>query len=239
MNIPLSMLFEEQSQNNDKSSILFLKQRCRNPVYTKNYASFSFLLDELSDSINKNREVIKEDKLFLIWHKAIVIHRLKSEPEKAKELLIKHIPQKAILETELSMLNSLGLICKSLGQKKEASDYFAQAFEGVQFNNQYDDPTLPVRVGYNYASQLFYKEKYLQVIAITNSSNEYLDMNYLSYMRGRNFYILARAYEKIEDYSSAEKYMKIAIDIFTSEGKPNYKEKASKDLEQIASKREI
>lgn len=63
-------------------------------------------------------------------------------------------------------------------------------------------------------------------------------MNYLSYMRGRNFYILVRAYEKIEDYSSAEKYMKIAIDIFTSEDKTNYKEKASKDLEQITSKRE-
>ena len=136
------------------------------------------------------------------------------------------------------MLNSLGLIYKSLGQKKEASNYFEKAFEGVQFNNQYDDPTLPIRIGYNYSSQLFYKGKYLQVIDITDSSLEYLDMNYLSYMRGRNFYILAKAYEKIDDFSSAEKYMTIAIDIFTSEDKTHYIKKALKDLEQITSKRE-
>ncbi|WP_026907953.1 helix-turn-helix domain-containing protein [Paucisalibacillus globulus] len=237
MNIPIAMLFDDGATNYSEKSILYLKQLCRKLVYSKSFLELSLLLEELRKEINKNESVNKENDLFLIWHESIVVHKLNNDPNHAKNLLINHIPQHALLEIEISMMNSLALICKSLGQELETMYYLTKAFEAIQFNNIFEDSTLPIRVGYSYASLLFNQKDYLRVIEIVGKIISYLDMNYLFYMRGRMYHILAKTYEKMGDFDLAELYMKIAIDIFSNENKTQYKTKALADLEIIKKSR--
>ncbi len=232
LNIPMSVLFDEQ-KDDERISIISLKQRCRKHVYDKNY-------DKLSEDLRKLKEETSNmnnylDHLFIVWHEAIILHKLNRCSKQAKEILLKSLPDKYVLETEIAMANTLGLICASSEETDEALHYFKKAYMEIKNITDLDDQTLYVRVVYNYASQLFYLKDYEQVIILANQLISYLKNNHLFYMRGRTFHMLGKTYEKMSDFVLAEKYMLQAISVFAIEELPDYLKKAEEDLTVIRS----
>lgn len=218
LNIPMTALFEKEEDN----SILSLQQQCRRYVYTKDYENLSKTLQELENVLNLTKKQTYEDRMFILWHQAIVLHKLHDESTKAKEMLLEAVPENPLLEIELSVLNTVGLICFSMAQKEDASHYFESAFHNISFDIEFKDPTLPIRVAYSYASQLYYQYKYRELIEIISSTLNYLELNYLFYMKGRLYYLLGKAYGKTNRPVVAGKQFKLALEIFKSENKEEY-----------------
>ena len=229
LSIPMSLLFEDQYGESGKS-LTYLKQRCRKHVYDKEYNELDKDLNKLKtlyDEMNKNDYILY---MFILWHKAILLNERDNQPEKAKQLLLPLLKSRPVLEIEIAMMNTLGLIYVSLESNNEAIRYFQWSFAALKNITSLENPTLFVRVGYNYAYCKFYQQKYQQVISLSIQVTSFLENHHLFYMKGRTFHMLAKSYEKVGTYPLAKKYMNDAIAIFTVEGKDNYLNKAKTDL---------
>jgi transcriptional regulator with XRE-family HTH domain len=227
--IPMSLLFEDQYDESEKS-LSYLKQRCRKHVYDKEYTELDkdlYNLKTLYDEMNKNDYILY---MFILWHKAILLNERNNQPEKAKQLLLPILTSRPVLEIEITMMNTLGLIYISQESNKEAIGYFQQSFIALKNITYLENPTLFVRVGYNYAYCKFYQKEYQQVISLSKQITTFLENHHLLYMKGRTFHMLAKSYEKIGTHPLAKKYMKDAIAIFSVEGKDSYLNKAKTDL---------
>ena len=156
LKIPMSVLFDMQQVDQQKS-IVNLKQQCRKHVYDKEYTKLSHSLRELQALQKKTGQQNDLDHLFIIWHEAIILDKKDNQPLLAKQLLEQSLSTEPVLEIEISMINTLGLICLSLEEEDEAVHYFRQAYKAIEHLPPLDDPTLFVRVGYNYASRLYYR----------------------------------------------------------------------------------
>lgn len=232
LNIPLSLLFDEDFPGK-KHSIVYLKQRCRKHVYNKDF-------DNLAEDIDNFKTLIRETDLqnrfhtlFITWHEAIVLNEKYNQPVLAKQMLLNSLPNKVILETEISMMNVLGLICVSMEEKEEALSCFQKAFQAAKNIPFLEDQTLYVRIGYNLASRLYYLGNYQQVVQLADELICFLKNYHLFYLKGRTFHMLAKSHEKIGDHELAEKFMENAVAIFSIEGKKEYLQKAQKDLKEI------
>ncbi|WP_100012150.1 tetratricopeptide repeat protein [Lentibacillus sediminis] len=150
-------------------------------------------------------------------------------------MLLKSLPAALVLETEIAMANSLGLIYDTLEEQNRALKTFHQAFEAVNSIRTLNDQTLFVRTCYNYAYCLFYNKEYQRVIDVMKKVEAFSQTNHLSYMGGRSCHILAMTYKTTGNLKLAKQYMEKAISIFSLKKNKEYLEKAEKDLNRIRS----
>src|SRR5699024_3377946 len=197
------------------------------------YDKLSTELNQLHGHRKQKNLQNKSLDLFITWHQAILLRKKDNDPKAAQKLLGNVISVQPVLEVEIGILNTMGLICVSLGENGKAFYYFQTGFTTLKKFPSLDDLTRFIRVGYNYASRLFFRQDYQKVIIIINELLDYLQTHHLYYMKGRIFHLLAITHGKKGDFRNTEKFMDLAIIIFDNENNVSYLEKSKKDLEAI------
>jgi len=232
LNIPVSYIFE--ALNDDiKHEITFMKQRCRKHVYYEEYDRLSTELNKLHEHRKQKNIQHKSLDLFITWHQAILLRRKNNDPKSAHQLLENVISVQPVLEVEIGIMNTMGLICASLEEQESAFYYFQTCFLTLKTFPSLDDPTLFIRVGYNYASRLYFNRDYQKVMMIINELLDYLQIHQLKYMQGHIYHLLAITHGQEGDLNNTEKCMGVAITIFGNDNNVSHLEKSKKDLEMI------
>lgn len=234
LNIPIHLLFEEVLNDNDRK-ILHSKQQCRNYVYNQNYEKLYHELLYLQDlhlfQYNENHS----DNLFLKWHLAILLHKHKDEPIKAKRILKPLLPNQPLFDQEVAMIDSLGSIYLDLKQWERALYYCEKTYKSIKNISVLKDPRLFVVISYNYATCLYNLDKIHLTKEICFNIISFLKQHHLVYMKGETLYLLGKANKKVGNVYAAWTKIDKAIRYFTLDGKQGKKIKAKNSLQTLIS----
>src|SRR5699024_8401255 len=136
----------------------------------------------------------------------ILLRKKDNDPKSAQKLLENVISVPPVLEVEIGILNTMGLICVSLEENEKAFYYFQTGFTTLKKFPSLDDLTLFIRVGYNYASRIFFRQDYKKVLIIINELLDYLQTHHLYYMQGHIYHLSAITHGKSGDLQNMEKF---------------------------------
>lgn len=206
----------------NKEELLYIqkiKQLCREFVYYQDYDALRLLLETCETKANKSLRNDIDFTRFIYWHKAILDHKVKKKPHKAKRQLFKllHNSSKLLSEVDIGIANSIGLIQIELNQIEQATKILQTAFLTTEQHQLLEDKTLYIRVGYNYALVQYKKQNYEDVINVCYRLLYYLDSYHLKYMVARIHHLLSINFDKKGLFDESEKHMKKATEYFLAE----------------------
>ncbi|WP_043934329.1 helix-turn-helix transcriptional regulator [Bacillus sp. EB01] len=237
LQVPLNYIVSDLSRD-DFNQIQKYKKLCRELTYSQDFTSLGIVLQEFNKLIQIyiNQPEYEELYKYIEWHKAVILHKSNKNPQKAEKTLRKVNTNKLKTELDISICNSLGLIIMESSGHSQALSYFQKAYQSIENLPFTNDLTLLPRVGYNLAYCLFYLNNLDSAIKIGFKVLEHIEVNHLFYMYAKIKHMIGRFHEEQGHLEQALTSIEHAVNLFIIEGKQQYVNQASKDIDRIKQK---
>lgn len=235
LNVSLDYVLSLNDENTSYVYINKLKKLCREFLYKQEFQSIQYLIEEAEIFSENNPNIYDNDfRRFIDWQKAILIHKISQQPNKAEKLLSKLLNNKIINELDINIANSLALVLMELDKNQDA--YYLLK-EGMRILNKLpviEDTSLHPRISYNLTYLHYNWGEYDQCIAICHRLEYYLTSNHLLYSMGELYHLIGITYEKKKELDSSYHYFEKAASIFLLEDKMSYYIRTSLALAEIS-----
>lgn len=183
-----------------------LKKRCRDKVYFEDYQGLKLSLLQLEETIKEYHKSYcqKEMTKFIEWHKGILCQNLTKNIYEAKKCLstltsIKYCTN----ETDIGILNSLGLVYLELGEPSLAIKCLQIAADGLKSIPFVEDLTLSSELGYNRAYYYYVRGDFDEALKKGYKHLEFLQANHINYYLGKTHYLIGSILKSNNQYDCA------------------------------------
>jgi|SRR5690625_474247 len=193
LKIPISHLIYAPIDSHQKQ-ILRLKQKCRNYVFHQKYDLLSREIINLQNLLQATDD--SRFNLFITWIEAILLYQHENKSQEAKQLLYSVLPDKPILEVEITMMTTLSSIYLDLNKNEKALSYSKQSYHQAKKLSYFEDLRSFVYISYGYATCLFRLGDLASAKEICTSIIVYLDEYHMMYKKSETLNLLRQAYEK-------------------------------------------
>lgn len=156
---------------------------------------------------------------FLEWHEGICEFHYNNDFEKAYEILhqslnLTYSPPKYVTEQELSIMNSIGVICFETSQYQLAIDTYLPALEEIRHIKTPIDKKVEIRIIYNLAKALGKLQKFEESINYCQRGIKTCKENSYNYLQGHLYNLLGYNAFHQGDLATAKENIEISIQIF-------------------------
>lgn len=231
LEIPFKALFPFNEEIED------LKKKCREFTYVADYLSLELIIEESERVLNELNSTYSklEFKKFIMWHRAILLHKKEHRVDDALTTLNSLVSLKNYSsELDISIVNSIGLIYLAKGNYKEALHIYKDLYAIVKNRVIIEDYTLLPRIGYNYSNSLFKMGMYKEGLLIGKEVLFYLKTNNLMYSLGETYHLIGVLSKKNGDLKDAEEAFNQALLVFMFTGNNLNVSRTKKDLNNLS-----